>query len=146
MKISVLSRAVAYGCIFLAVEVIVAVGLALHNHMVAGTAGSTDFLMIYASGRLADSGMASSVYDLVVQQAAQQRVFGAAPLTGFFPFYYPPIYLFVCAALALLPYISAFAVWTVATAALFLTALRRIVRDWWLIAALCSFPPFVLNA
>lgn len=140
-------RAIAYGWIFFAAQIVLIGFLALRSHGLFGGAdnSSTDFLMIYTSGVLANGGAPALVYDLPTQSALQQQIFGG-PLGGFFPFYYPPIYLLICAPLALLPYLAAFALWTIGTVAFLLTALRCIVRDWRLAIALCSFPAFILNA
>lgn len=139
-------RAIVYGWIFLAAQLVLLGFLTLQSHGVFGGVdnSSTDFLMIYASGTLANIGTPALVYDLATQSALQQQIFGAS-LAGFFPFYYPPIYLTVCAVLADLPYLAAFAVWVIATAALFVAVLWRIARDWRLAVALASFPPAIVN-
>jgi alpha-1,2-mannosyltransferase len=141
-------RAIVYGWLFLGLQLAALAFLVLQSYGVIGTGrpgASTDFMMIEASGRLADSGTPALVYDLASQSVLQQRIFGAIPLEGFFPFYYPPIYLLICAPLALLPYLVGFAVWVLATGALFFGALWQVTRDWKLALALCSFPPAILN-
>jgi hypothetical protein len=141
------ARAIAYGWIFLAAQLVLLGFLALRSHGVIGGAPSdetTDFMMIYASGTMANAGAPDQVYDLVRQSALQQKIFGG-PLDGIEPFFYPPIYLIVCAALAGLPYLVGFASWMIATGAAFVAVLLRITRDWKLVIALCSFPPAIVN-
>lgn len=139
-------RAIVYGWIFLAAQLVLLGAIALKSHGVFGVAdnSSTDFMMIYASGKMAAAGTPALVYDLARQSALQQQIFGA-PLAGFFPFYYPPIYLIVCAALSWLPYLVGFAVWTIVTGALFLAVLQQIIRDWRVAVALASFPAAIVN-
>lgn len=140
-------RAIVYGWIFLAAQLVLLGVLALRSHgVIAGgrTDNTTDFMMLYASGKLALGGAPSAVYDLVRQSAMQQHVFGG-PLDGIEPFFYPPIYLLVCAALAVLPYLAGYAAWIIATGALFLAVLTRIVDDWRVAVALASFPPAIVN-
>jgi alpha-1,2-mannosyltransferase len=141
-------RAIVYGWVFLAAQLALLGFLALRSHGAFGGAASdatTDFMMLYASGKMAAAGTPDQVYDLARQSALQQRIFGA-PLNGMMPFYYPPIYLIVCVALAALPYLVGFAAWVIATGGLFFAALRWIARDWRLALALCSFPPAIVNA
>jgi hypothetical protein len=139
-------RVIAYGWMFLAAQLILLAYLALRSHGVFGNAGdsSTDFMMIYASGRLAATGSPALVYDLATQSALQQHIFGG-PLAGFFPFYYPPIYLIVCAALSWLPYYAGFALWVLATGTFFVAVLWLIAQDWRLAVALASFPAAIVN-
>jgi Glycosyltransferase family 87 len=142
-------RAIAFGWVLFGVQLLVLLFLALQSYGVVGgnphRGESTDFLMLYASGRMAASGHAPFVYDLARQSVLQQHIFGKTTLDGFFPFYYPPIYLLACAIFAPLPYLVGFAAWVLATGALFFAALRRIVGDWRLALALCSFPAAILN-
>ena len=140
-------RAIVYGWIFLAAQLVLLGILALRSHgIIAGgrTDNTTDFMMLYASGKLALAGMPQAVYDLVRQTAIQQHIFGG-PLDGIEPFFYPPIYLIVCVALAVLPYLAGYAIWVLATGALFLAVLTRIAGDWRVAVALTSFPPAIVN-
>ena len=142
-----LQRAIVYGWIFLGAQLALLAYLALQSHGVLGGAPSnqtTDYMMIYASGTMARSGAADQVYDLARQAILQQRIFGA-PLDGIEPFFYPPVYLIVCAALAMLPYLAGFALWVIVTAGAFVAVLWRIVGDWRVAIALCSFPPAIVN-
>jgi hypothetical protein len=69
----------------------------------------------------------------------------ADPLQARPSFFYPPMFLFVVAALALFPYLAAFFGWVVATFALYAVAIRTIVghRAGWILA--CAFPGVVAD-
>jgi alpha-1,2-mannosyltransferase len=70
-------------------------------------------------------GNAQAPYDLARQHAREQAIFGEA--TPFYSWFYPPFFLFITAALALLPYGAAFVTWQVVTLVLYLLAIRAIV-------------------
>jgi len=119
-------RVLAYGRILLALEV------AIFLFMIAGTHGlivptarptTTDFVSFYAAGSLADSGMPAAAYDQAAHQAAEERA--TEPGIGYQFFYYPPVLLMLCAALARLPYLVAFVVFEALTLALYLLVARR---------------------
>jgi hypothetical protein len=74
--------------------------------LVAGTHGlivplagptSTDFVSFYAAGALADAGTPELAYDQAAHDAAEQRATAAGVEYRFF--YYPPVFLLLCAAL-----------------------------------------------
>ena len=56
-----------------------------------------------------------SAFDPPPQHAREQTIFGEA--TPFYGWHYPPFFLFVAAALALMPYALALAVWQARDAA-----------------------------
>jgi hypothetical protein len=85
----------------------------------------TDFSNVYAAGTLVLDGEPQAPFDPALQYAREQAIFGAA--TPFYGWHYPPFFLFVAAALALMPYKLALVVWQGATLALYLVALRAIV-------------------
>ncbi len=117
--------------------------------LVAGTHGlivplagptSTDFVSFYAAGALADSGSPELAYDQAAHDAAEQHATAAGIEYRFF--YYPPVFLLLCAALARLPYLAAFLVFEVATLALCLIVMREILaeRGWSAIIPVLAFP------
>ena len=85
----------------------------------------TDFSSFYAAGTHVLDGNPDAPYDLSRQFAREQAIFGAA--TPFYGWLYPPFFLFVAAALALLPYGTALAVWQALTLGFYLLALRAIL-------------------
>jgi alpha-1,2-mannosyltransferase len=122
-------RAIGYATILAVAE------LGLFVFCVAGTHGlivplhrqsGTDFVSFHAAGALADAGTPWLAYDRVAHQAAEQSINGAG---GYNYFYYPPIFLLICAPLARLPYLLAFVVFQIAGAVACFFAVRLIRRD-----------------
>jgi hypothetical protein len=64
-------------------------------------------------------------FDLSRQHAREQQIFGEA--TPFYGWHYPPFFLFVAAALALMPYGVALAVWQAVTFGLYLLTIWAII-------------------
>ena len=80
----------------------------------------TDFSNIYAAGKYVLEGKPAAAFDPRQQHAREQAIFG--PATPFYGWHYPPVFLFVAALLALLPYLPALFVWQAVTLALYLKA------------------------
>jgi hypothetical protein len=136
-------RIVGYASILLLCEV------ATLAFLIAGTHGwivplqaptSTDFASFYAAGRLADEGTPALVYDQAAHYAAEQRA--TAPGIAYQYYYYPPVFLLVCAPLARLPYLVSFVAFQAVTLLLYLGVARAIVREWGGVALLplLAFP------
>lgn len=86
----------------------------------------TDFSNIYAAGRHVLDGRPDAPFDPALQHAGEQAIFGAD--TPFYGWHYPPFFLFIAAALALMPYLPALAVWQGATLVLYLLTIHAILR------------------
>ena len=141
-------RVKAYCAMLLAGELVLAV------FYVAGTYGlivpldgpaTTDFVSFYAAGSLADAGTPNLAYDRAAHFGAEQRA--TAPGIKYNFFYYPPVYLLVCAALALLPYLAAFFVFETVTLALYVYVLIRTLgeRQWTTLFPFLIFPVVFWN-
>jgi alpha-1,2-mannosyltransferase len=115
----------------------------------------TDFSNVYAAGSYVLDGSPEAPFDPARQYARERAIFGAA--TPFYGWHYPPFFLFVAAALALLPYVPALLAWQGASLGLYLLAIRAILvaSPWsisrtggtdrlWLILAL-AFPAVFVN-
>jgi hypothetical protein len=101
---------------------------------------TTDFASFYAAGILASEGAPERVYDQEAHHAAEERA--TEPGIDYQFFYYPPVFLLICAPLARLPYLMAFVLFEALTGLLCLLAVRQILCSYtWkdLILAL-SFP------
>ena len=85
----------------------------------------TDFSNVYAAGTYVLDGNARAPFDLPLQYAREQQIFGAA--TPIYGWHYPPYFLFVAAALALMPYGLALAVWQAVTFGLYLLTIHAIL-------------------
>ena len=108
--------------------------------------GSSDFLSFYAAGTLADDGHAALAYDQTRHWAIERLVFGDARVPYYY-FFYPPIFLLPCAALARLPFLAAFALFQGLTIAVYLAALRRIAGNWRIPLICLTFTavPFIIG-
>lgn len=89
----------------------------------AGRLISTDFLNVYAAGKLALSGAPASAYDWPTHKQLEIQILGY-DFKGYYGWHYPPFYLFVAAALAMLPYAVAHAGWSAISFAPFVAAMR----------------------
>jgi alpha-1,2-mannosyltransferase len=87
----------------------------------------TDFSNVYAAGKWVLEGRPEAPFDPELQHAMEKRLFGEdTPLYGW---HYPPVFLGIAAALALLPYLSALVVWQAATLAAYLAMIRAIMKN-----------------
>lgn len=136
------------------VALLLGVEIAGFVFFVAGTHGwivplhgatSTDFVSFYAAGRLADAGTPTLVYDQAAHYAAEQAATQPGILYNYF--YYPPVFILVCALLARLPYLVAFVTFQVATLLPCLMVARCILRDrgWAGLVPLLAFPAVFFN-
>ncbi|MGH7060151.1 MAG: glycosyltransferase family 87 protein, partial [Stellaceae bacterium] len=94
-----------------------------------------------AAGRLADAGTPQLAYDRAAHYAAEQQA--TQPGITYNYFFYPPVFLSLCTALARLPYMVAFVIFEAATLLLYLLVARAILaeRDWRIFVPLLAFPP-----
>jgi hypothetical protein len=136
-------RVIAWGTVLVIEEALLLAFLALWQHgAFAPTASgpASDFVSFYAAGKLALAGTPQLAYDQAAHYLAQQQ---ATAETGPYQyFFYPPVYLILCAALASMPYLVAFAVFQVATLGMFIGMMRSLLRETgagWL-APLLAFP------
>jgi alpha-1,2-mannosyltransferase len=122
--------------------------------IVAGTHGwivplsrptTTDFVSFYAAGALANNGTPAFAYDPAAHLAAEESATAAGIEYQFFN--YPPVFIFLCAVLARLPYLVAFVVFEAATMVFYLVVAGRILGDRGAVAlvALCAFPMVFWN-
>jgi len=86
----------------------------------------TDFSNVYTAGRMTLEGRAADAFDPRLEHAQEQAIFGEK--TPFYGWHYPPFFLVLAAALALMPYQLALIVWQGVTLVLYLLAMRAIVR------------------
>ncbi len=105
----------------------------------------SDFLGFWSAGRVVlDADDPARAYAWEALAAAQVAGIGRPIETGYPHFFYPPSVLFVASIVALLPYVPAFAAWSIGTLALYAVAVRAIVgRDGFLLA--CAFPAVLAN-
>ena len=141
------ARARAYPLILLITAVVIAgIWVALADGLIdpMGKPVGTDFANVWAAGKLALEGQPTAPYDPVLQHAAERQAFGGRDVP-FFGWHYPPIFLIIATALALLPYGCALLAWMALTLPAYLFVIRTIVpRPETLLLAL-AFPAVFIN-
>ncbi len=121
------SRATAYPRILGVIALLALIGLVATAHGVVDSRGEpigTDFSNFWSASKLALMGEPAAVYDMARQYDVQKQEFG--PQTGFYPFFYPPIYLLICWPLAAVPYLTALGIWVAVTGYAYQAVIRRI--------------------
>ncbi|HMM91929.1 glycosyltransferase family 87 protein [Bradyrhizobium sp.] len=86
----------------------------------------TDFINVWAAGRLVLDGLPAQAYDWDIQKQVEVAKLGQ-DFVGYFAWHYPPPFLFVASLLAQLPYSVGFTGWVFVTALPYLAAVRAIV-------------------
>jgi len=105
----------------------------------------TDFINVWAAGRLVLDGVPAQAYDWEIQKQVEVAKLGQG-FVGYFAWHYPPPFLFVASLLAQLPYQVAFIGWVVVSFLPFLVAMRAIVgRNFGYLLAL-AIPMAFINA
>jgi hypothetical protein len=83
------------------------------------------------------------VYDLASIHEAENEALGTDG--GAFAWHYPPTFLVIVTGLAFLPYLAAFALWSIATAGLLYAGVRGLLREHVVLAAAIGFPGLLIN-
>jgi alpha-1,2-mannosyltransferase len=136
-------RVLAYSRILLVLETITFLFFIAGTHgwiVPLNHATTTDFASFYAAGSLADVGTPALAYDQSAHYAAERNATEAGIEYQFF--YYPPVYLLLCAILARLPYLVAFIAFELATLALYLRVAHWTLpaQGWAILLPLLAFP------
>lgn len=120
-------RLVAFAVLFASLVGLIAIVARSDGYLdTRGHPIGTDFANSYAAGTYVLEGRPEAPFDPASQHARQKEIFGAN--TPFYGWHYPPIFLFIAAALALLPYGLALAVWLTTTLLLYLMAIHAILH------------------
>lgn len=103
----------------------------------------TDFSNVYAAGKLVLEGKPEAPFYPPLQHAREREIFGDR--TPFYGWHYPPVFLFIAALVALLPYLPALLIWQATTLGIYLVSIRAIVprAETWLLAA--AYPAVFIN-
>ncbi|HEX4042620.1 MAG TPA: glycosyltransferase family 87 protein [Xanthobacteraceae bacterium] len=104
---------------------------------------ANDFVNVVAAGRLALDGTPAAAYDWPAHKQAEVRAIGH-DFAGYYGWHYPPTFLFVAAALAMLPFLAAAVVSLLATLGLYVAALWGILGRTGIFLAL-GFPAVLWN-
>ncbi len=92
----------------------------------AGLGIPTDFVNVWAAGRLALDGQPAQAWDWNIQKQVEVALLGQ-DFTGYFAWHYPPPFLFVASLLAHFPYAVAFIGWALLSLLPYLAMMRAIV-------------------
>jgi Glycosyltransferase family 87 len=136
-------------CLVLAVANVTLCGVAYFSHWWVydpnGLGIPTDFINVWAAGRLVLDGLPAQAYDWDIQKQVEVAKLGQ-DFVGYFAWHYPPPFLFVASLLAQLPYKVAFIGWVVVSFLPFLVAVRAIIgRNFGYLLAL-AIPMAFINA
>jgi len=117
-------------CLVLAVANVTLCGVAYFSHWWVydpnGLGIPTDFINVWAAGRLVLDGVPAQAYDWDIQKQVEVAKLGQ-DFVGYFAWHYPPPFLFVASLLAQLPYQLAFIGWAAVSFLPFVVAMRAIV-------------------
>ena len=103
----------------------------------------TDFINVWAAGRLVLDGVPAQAYDWDIQKQIEVAKLGQ-DFVGYFAWHYPPPFLFVASLLAMLPYPVAFLGWVSISILPYLAVMRAIVgRNFGFLLALAVPMAFV---
>lgn len=140
----------AYPKIFLTLYAItIALYLALSTTMVdpLNRPVGTDFMNVWAAGKMANEGRAAEAYDWNKHRAVQNA---ALPWHNgveipYYGWHYPPMFLMIASLLALLPYGGALFAWMATTLPLYVAAVRRALPTRESIYLALAFPAVFIN-
>ncbi len=105
---------------------------------------ANDFVNVVAAGRLTLDGDPAAAYDWPLHKQAEVRAIGH-DFEDYYGWHYPPTFLFVAAALATLPYLTAAIGWLAATLCAYATALAGILGRRAGIPVALGFPAALWN-
>ncbi len=104
----------------------------------------TDFTSFWAAARLAVEGRPAAAYIPAAHSVAEIAILGRD--TGYAAFFYPPIYLVICAPLGFAPYLPALTLWLGATGLAYIRAARAWLGDRLGYMPILAFPAVLVNA
>ncbi|RAI35785.1 glycosyltransferase family 87 protein [Rhodoplanes serenus] len=100
---------------------------------------ASDFVNLYAAGRLVLEGRAADAYDWAAHGQAEAAAVGY-DFGGYYNWPYPPTFLFAVAPFALLPFVPALFAWIAVTLPLYVVAIASILGRRPGLALACAFP------
>lgn len=104
----------------------------------------TDFMAFHVAGSVASAEGGAAAYDSQKQYAAHQKILGEeAP--PYWPYLYPPAFVFVTIALAALPYLAGWFAWMGATMSLYAAAMQRLAPGGFALLLTLSLPAAYAN-
>ncbi|HYM31635.1 MAG TPA: glycosyltransferase family 87 protein [Candidatus Cybelea sp.] len=145
-----IERVIAYSRVFVALYAIaIIVWLALSPGLVdpKNKPIGTDFMDVWAAGRLALDGEPAAAYDYARHYDVQMHAlpWHAGEPVPFFGWHYPPMFLLPAAALAMLPYGIALLLWMAATLPAYLAVARAVLPARFALLSAFAFPGTFVN-
>jgi arabinofuranan 3-O-arabinosyltransferase len=122
-------------------------GSAVQRYWLIDSAGqpiANDFVNVWAAGKLVLEGRPAAAYDWTIHRETEVAALGH-DFEGYYGWPYPPTHLFVAAALATLPYLTALLFWSAVTLPLYAATVRSIVGERLAIISACAFPGVIWN-
>jgi alpha-1,2-mannosyltransferase len=143
-------RVTMYPWIFVALYIVaIVLVLGLSHNLIApnGKNIGTDFMDVWAAGKMALEGHAADVYDYQKHFDVQRAALPWPPgqRVPYYGWHYPPMFLIVATGLALLPYGWALALWMIATLPAYLATIRAILPGRAALMAALAFPGVFVN-
>lgn len=143
-----LTRAVELSCFALCVaQAVFIIACYANGYWLVEPSGRpipNDFVNVWAAGHQALAGHPTAAYDLHAHKLIEDAAIGQ-PFAGEYPWNYPPIFLFVAAACALLPLVTANMAWLLLTFPLYLVTVRSIIGERSAVLLACAFPGILPN-
>lgn len=133
--------------VFIVLGVVTTIGLIVTSDGSLDQLGrplGTDFSNVYSAGNMALDDRAAAAYTPIEQAQVQQALFGD-PDVPFYGWHYPPFFLILAVALALLPYTVSWLTWMALTLPLYVVTSRRIIGKKTAILAAVGFPAVLVN-
>lgn len=112
---------------------------------VHGRPSVTDFLVFWLAGKSALHGAAATAYDPAIHHTLEAAAAGH-PFSGQLPWRYSPLFFFVVAPLAAIPYLPAFIAWVGCSLAAFAFTLSRVASSRAGLLLALSTPAVFINA
>ena len=110
-----------------------------------GVGMPTDFINVWAAGRLVLDGVPAHAYDWDIQKQVEVAKLGQ-DFVGYYAWHYPPPFLFVASLLAMLPYSVAYIGWVYVSMLPYLAVMRAIIgRNFGFVIAL-AVPMVLVNS
>ena len=105
----------------------------------------TDFINVWAAGRLVLDGVPAQAYDWDIQKQLEVATLGQ-DFVGYFAWHYPPPFLFVASLLAMLPYAAGYAGWVYISMVPYLAVMRAIVGHNFGLLLAVAIPTVLINS
>ena len=140
-RLARLSRLYALAAVPVLLLMLVAMGWPTPDghHDLSGAPFGRDLSQVWVAGRTALAGHAPQVYAIDEHHRRIVETFG--PDAGLYSWHYPPVFLMVAAALALLPFPGAVLAWGMMSILLIAVALRAILGAWRPALVALALPP-----